>query len=257
MKVRLLVFILIASAIFISSCKKDDSGNNPAGQNVTADKFYPGGTGSKFSYSDNQASGIRIMTFTNPRTFGSTSYMGQQNISYVGLDTVSTLSYFRRSESGVYFYVDTTGLMSYFPDTLRSVLALKVDNEINVFTTATDKDWTAFKMDMVYGPIVLNIMTVTASYKGNENVQLQLKSGQTTKPARNIEYTFKLTIPNLQNIQNPYISTFKANVWWAQDIGIVKVQGNGAVIGAINGTSIDLADTTRTINQSLTDYSLK
>lgn len=260
MRLWKVMFLLISSALILQACKKDDS--NPASNQptLTAQRYYPGNVGSRFSYANAQGNGIRNLTFTGTANINGTEYITQKSISFVGLDSVSATTNFRRTDNAVYFYVDTTGLMKFFPDSLRPLLTFNIDKEIIAFSTNLDqtKPWSAYRMDVKIAQLAnVNIIDLTANYLGDENVTLNLTSGQVTKSAKKIRYDFKLSVPNLNNLSSPNTRTFNATAWFAEDIGIVKLEGNQSILGALGGGNINLADTTKTITQNITAYDIK
>jgi hypothetical protein len=87
---------------------------------------------------------------------------------------------------------------------------------------------------------------------------LGLATGTVTLSAAKIQYTLNLQIPNPNSIKaTPSKSTFTANAWFADKIGIVKIDGNAAILDTFTGNGINFADTTSTVTQSLIGYNIK
>ncbi|MGE5682486.1 MAG: hypothetical protein ACM34K_16580 [Bacillota bacterium] len=261
MKLKYFFVGILFVPLFFQACKKDDS--NPASnqqQTIDAQRYYPGNVGSRFSYTNSPGNGIRNLTFTGTKSIGGVSYISQNSISYVGLDSLNATTYFRRTPDAVYFYIDTTGLMKFFPDSLKSLLTFNIDKEIIAFSSNLDKTkpWSAYKMDVKIANLAnVNIIDLTANYLGDENMTLNLTSGQVTKAAKKIRYDFKLSVPNLSNLSSPTTRTFSANAWFAEDVGIVRLEGDASVLGALGGGNINLGDTTKVITQTITAYDIK
>lgn len=267
MRPKYLILLFFAFGFMFYSCKKSDTGPTNPQTEVTAVNYYPGGTGSRFVYNvdtsgatPGAALGTRTSVYTGTKSINGTEYLSQVSTVKIGKDSVVNTMYFRRTNTGVFFYIDTTGLARFFPDSIRSQLTLQIDNELQAFFLNLDKNtpWPAFKMNVKYGQLItFNIINVTANYLGSENVTLNLNSGQQTKQAERIRYDFKLTIPDLRNPINPYQRTFSADAWFVRDVGIVRFQGNGTILGALSGNGIDFADTTKTVSQNLTSFDIK
>ncbi|MCU7494288.1 MAG: hypothetical protein HF314_18475 [Ignavibacteria bacterium] len=265
MKLRVLVLMAFLSGFLLNSCKNNSTEPAAPENKVTAVNYYPGNVGSRFIYSVDTtgaggAIGTRTSVFSGTRTIAGTEYISQVSTIKTGLDSVVNTMYFRRSGTGVFFFIDTTGLYKFFPNSLKSQLTLQIDNELQAFNLNLDKNspWPAFSMNVKYGSLpTFNIIDLTAYYEGSENLTLNLASGQETKQAEKIRYVFKLSIPDLNNPANPSQKTFTADTWFVKDIGVVKFQGNGTILGVLSGNGIDFADTTKTVSQNLTSYTIK
>lgn len=254
---RSFLSILLFSLIVFSfiSCNKDDSTSPNEEISPSAASYYPGAAGSTYTYSvkkDNVESGQRVVTFAESSEHGGI-YLMQASV----MDTTS-ISYFRRTDAGIYFFIDTTGLSGFIPDSLSGVVSLSLDQEVTALikTFNTTKDWTAFKMDVKILTIPYNVVTVTAHYEVTENINLNFTSGSVTMEAQKIRYDMKYTVPNLTG-GNPEIRNYTAYVWFVKDVGIAKLEGNATVLNAMGGSGIDFADTNKVISQSLISYSLK
>ena len=78
----------------------------------------------------------------------------------------------------------------------------------------------------------------------NEQVSLSLSSGTVTQTAQ-VQYTIKLNIPNASNpLAGTVSSTYTAYAWFANNIGIVQIQGNATLLDAFTGNGINFADPT-------------
>lgn len=248
------IFLIAILFIFIS-CSKDDS-TSPQDNTDPAALYYPGNAGSTFTYSvsiDNSAMGQRVVTFSESSENGGI-YLKQTSM----IDTATSVSYFRKTDGGVYFYVDTTGLAGFIPDSLKSLLTLTIDQEVTAFvkTFSSTIDWTAFKMDVNIFNIPYNVILVSAHYAGSEDITLNLTTGSTTKSAQKIKYDMKYTVPNLMGGQ-PQVQTYTAYMWFVKDVGLAKLEGNATVINALGGGGVDFADTSRVMTQSLVSYTIK
>jgi len=245
--------LLITLAFVLISCDKDSDPSSP-GDGVSASVYYPGQSGSTFTYSvttDGVSSGQRIVTISSTSELGG-NYLKQTSV----MDTSTAVTYVRRTDSGVYFYVDTTGLADFIPDSLQSVLTLTLDEEVTAFvkTFNTTVDWVAFKMDVNFLTIPYNVINVSSHYEGSEDISAI--GGTSTYKAEKVRYDMRYTIPNLSGGQ-PQVRTFTARVWFVKDIGIARLEGNATVLNAIGGGGIDFADTSKVMTQSLLSYDIK
>jgi hypothetical protein len=161
------------------------------------------------------------------------------------------LSYFRKTNDSLFYFLDTTGLAASIPDSLKGYISLDAEMKVLSFPVTENKSWSVFKLSIKYLFFNLNVLTVDASYDGTESVTLHLTSGDVNKDAVKIKYTLNLSIPNVP------ITSYTAYAWLVDGIGFVKWQGNGTILNAFTGGGVDLSDTTSVITQSLISYDVK
>ena len=264
-KVNVIIFAVVL-LLFVSCNKSSNPVNNNSNQNSAA-VYYPGNTGSNYNYSvqidslgGQSSQGERTVSFAGSTTIDNTSYFIQSNSTVLPNSTTNTNSYFRRTDGGVFFYIDTTGLYRFIPASLAASLTVEADKELGVLTSNLDVNnpWKAYKLNVKYGSLFsLSIIDLTAYYQGTEDLTLNLQSGQVNETAEKINYVFTLSIPDTTDFNQSNTSTFESTAWFVKDIGLVKCQGNLTVANAISGYDIDFDDTTKTIIQNLTSYEIK
>jgi hypothetical protein len=257
MKKSIIILITSLLSLYFSACSKS---SNPVSDNSnqnSAATYFPGEVGSNFNYEiqvdssgGNSRFGERLVTFTGTTTKENINYYIQSNNTTLSGVETSTISYFRRTIGGIYYFVDTTGLYRFIGN-----FVAYPDKELGILTNnlSNNATWTVYKMNVS----VFSIINLTATYQGSEDLVLNLKSGQVSKTADKIKYSLTLTIPALTDSAKAVNSKFDASFWFVKDIGLVKNQGNLTVVNAICGYDIDFSDTTKTIVQNLTSYEIK
>ena len=248
--------IIILLALLVNACNKDNSTNPPV-QNNTG--YFPNGEGSTYTYSvqktdssGTQTAGTRSTDYSGTEIKNGTTYQVQiDSLNISGAGEVS-LSYFRKTNDSVFYFLDTTGLSAAIPDSLRSNISLDNEMKIISFPVTENHSWSVFKLSIVYLIFNVPVLNVSAAYDGTESVTLHLNSGDVTKDAVRIKYTLGLTLPNTLTTTN-----YEAYAWLVDGIGIVKWQGNGTILNAFTGGGVDLSDTTSVITQSLISYDVK
>lgn len=262
-------FILIAilPALFISCSGDDNPVENENG--ISAYDYYPGETGSYFNYSIDSVNtsvggqknvGTRTSRINETRVIQNTSYYAQANIIRAAGDSVSSTSFFRRTDKGVYFYVDTTGLYSLIPPDIRPFIKLDTDREINIFSSTLEKDKprSAFELNVQLNVLLsLNIVSITAYYEGSESLNLNISGSVVQKESERIRYVVKITIPNPQDPRQRTEQSYTAYIWFAKGTGVVKLKGSASVLGLLTGGNILLPDNSTELVMQLTDYQLK
>lgn len=247
--------IIMILSLLVSACNKDNSTNPPV-QNYTG--YFPDGDGTTYTYSiaktdsnGTQTTGTRSTEYSGTEVKNGTTYQVQiDSFNISGLSSVS-LSYFRKTNDSLYYFLDTTGLSSSIPDTLQNNISLDKEMKVLSFPVNENKTWSVFQLSIKYAIFNLNVLTVDGAYDGTENITLNLNSGDTNKDAVRLKYTLSINVPGGPTTE------YNAFAWLVDGIGIVKWQGNAAILDAFAGGGIDLSDTTSVITQNLTSYNVK
>ena len=247
--------IIMILGLLVSACNKDNSTNPPV-QNYTG--YFPDGDGTTYTYSiaktdsnGTQTTGTRSTEYSGTEVKNGTTYQVQiDSFNISGLSSVS-LSYFRKTNDSLYYFLDTTGLSSSIPDSLQNNISLDKEMKVLSFPVNENKTWSVFQLSIKYAIFNLNVLTVDGAYDGTENITLNLNSGDTNKDAVRLKYTLSIKVPGGPTTE------YNAFAWLVDGIGIVKWQGNAAILDAFAGGGIDLSDTTSVITQNLTSYNIK
>lgn len=262
MKNKIIVVVLLSLSVFMfNACKK----NTTEPSSGVSGNYFPNGDGTHYKfnveYTDsvgNLHQGTRSTSYSGTSNYGGAVFQKQiDSLSMSGV-TTSFVTLFQKANNEVNYAIDTTGLSNTIPDSLMQYIKLDANLKLLKFPFQDGMTWPVFKVDFQISSFTLTIIKVTAAYKGMEQIPLNLASGTVTKNAAKVEYDFQLTIPDAANPLAPApTTTFTADAWLVDNIGIVKWQGNGAIIGAFTGSSINFADTTSVVTQSLVSYSIK
>jgi hypothetical protein len=252
MKSVIYTVLTLLMVVVIAGCKDDDNVVNPPvfeGQG-----YFPAGNGTYYKYNTMESSPAGETNGTR-----STTYSGTQGSYQIQIDTsvtesgifVST-SLFRKTNDGVFYFVDTAGLSLNIPDSLHQYLTIDQELRAIKFEFTNGSNWPVFLMQLNYGPITFAPVDVTAYYSGREPVTLNLTTGERTETAVKLRYVLTLK----RDISGA-ASTFEAFCWLVEDIGIVKWEGNATVLNGISGGGIDFDDTTKVVTQNLIQFDVK
>jgi hypothetical protein len=256
---KLLIFVAIVLSVFlINACKSGDNVTDPPDDQTN---YFPNADGNHYKYdvsrTDSSGSnqlGTRSSTFSGTNVIGGVTYQVKIDSSlFAGIPAVE-ISYFRKTDAGVYFFLDTTGLSDVIPDSLLQNITIDGEMIAYSFPFTDGKQWPVFKMQLNLGFINITVVEVTGYYEGIENLPLNLASGAANLGAAKIRYSLKLQVPDPQNPFSTISQEFTAYSWLAADIGAAKWEGNGTLINVFTGGGIDFDDTTSVISQSLTDF---
>ena len=266
----ILISTVFSFAILFNACKSKSS-TEPNTSSVSGD-FFPNGDGSSYKYSTvrtdsngTQTSGTRSTTYSGTTDMNGITFQNQiDTITVNGYSTVAH-SFFLKSDSSVVYALDTAGLSQTIPDSLKQIFQLQFDPTLKLLQLPLQDGatWPVFNLSLKISlgggaNLTFNVVNVSASYEGMEQVPLNLTTGNVTENAAKIKYTLKLSIPDTQNpLATPSSVTYISYAWLANNIGIVQWRGNGLISSVFGGGGINFADTTSTVTQSLVSYKIK
>ncbi len=162
-------------------------------------------------------------------------------------------SYFRTTETGVFYFVDTTGFTNTLPDSLQSSVELQDEMRAYLFPLSGGTFWPVYRISIELNEfIIFNLVDITGKFISDETLILELSDGTQTVNTKKVEIIFKL-----QTGAADFVITFNANTWLTEDIGIVKMEGSAVVLNLFGGGGLDLSDTSITVTQNLIDYDVK
>lgn len=251
---------LLSIAFLINGCKSNLTSKPVTGP---GDNYFPGGNGTTYKYSftetdsaDNQTTGTRSTTYSGGTTINGVAYQDEIDTVLLGAYSSVSNSLFVKSADSVNFAIDTSGFSSSFPDTLFQYIEMSNSIKVFQFPLQENKSWQVFNLSLKLSGMTLSIANVTGTYTGMDQVALNLNTGATTMSAAKIQYVFTLSIPNINNpLAPPTTQSYSAVVWLADNVGLIKMQGDGFILDALTGGKTNF--TGSTITQSLISYSIK
>jgi hypothetical protein len=254
MKTNFMILILTVLIVYtFNSCKKDST-TEPPGEVVADATYYPTGNGTFYKYNvdkvdsgNNQTNGTRSSIYAG--TMG--VYQIQlDSLIFPGSTTVDSV-FLRKTDTGVFLFLDTAGLTSVIPDSLLPSLTLDAEMRTFLFPMSENSSWPVFKMSLNIFGITFSPAEVNASYAGKENLNLNLTNGNET--VETVKVRFRLTIKT-SPLNAP--TNYEAFAWVAKNKGIVKWQGCGTIVSAFTGGGIAFADTNSVVTQNVIEYDI-
>ncbi len=261
MKRKFILFVFIISMIyFFNACDESSTNEPPAGGNQVADStYFPTYDSSYYKYSierpdsnNNQITGTRSTFYSGTTIIGGVTYQVQiDSVFLTGQAAIADSMYFRKTNTGVFFNLDTTGLAASVPglDTLIQYITLDSELRLLLFPLLDNSNWTVFKMNINYqGLINFNPIELKTTFDGKETLTLNVNPSRVVETVR---LKFTLTIK-----PGPFdpVKSYTAFGWIATGIGFVKWQGNGTIVGVFTGNGVDLDDTTSVFTENLIEY---
>jgi len=254
---KLLSFIL-AGLLFVYSCTEENSTNPPGEENLPV--YFPNSEGTFYKYEIIQTDtngvasmGIRDVVYLEDTLINSTRYKLQIDSIQTNLQLSVSSSYFRTTETGVFYFVDTTGFTNTLPDSLQSSVELQDELRAYLFPLSEGTFWTVYRISIEVNEFLsFNLVNITGKYISDETLILDISDGTQTINTKKVEIIFKL-----QTGAADSVITFNANTWLTEDIGIVKMEGSAVVLSLFSGGGLNLSDTSIIVTQNLIDYDVK
>jgi len=252
-----ILFIVLLSYLILTGCKESNT-NEPQEQSYP--DFYPTSIGStlKYSVTEKDSSGNIIQTGTRNILFsGNYLYNGinyttqDDSLDFGSQSSVSTYLV-RKSETGVFYAVDTSQISQLIPDTLKQYVTLRNEMQLLFYPLTSGSSWSIYRVTAEVQPgVELKILDIIARFEALEQVALNLDSTTVVFPSRKVSYTVEL----FTEVGSPP-ETYTAYMWFVENIGLVKYEGNQFLINTGSG-GITIEPSSNILTQELIHYNIK
>lgn len=251
------IFLFVIFILVILSGCDSDNPTNPPGQNFP--DYYPANVGSYYKYS-----------VTERDTFGNIIQMGSRSIGYTGttthngreyftqadtliFDTLNTYNtfLFRKSNTGIFYAIDTSRISLLIPDTLKDHVSLRDEMQLLFYPLTTGSTWSLYRITAEVQPgIEIKIADIIAKYDGAEQIDLNLTTGTVNVNSQRVKYTL-----DYYSEVNSEPENYTAYMWFVQNTGLVKFEGNQIVL-SLAGGGININISPNIITQELIEYNI-
>jgi len=247
---------LLTLLIFISC--DEETPNEPPAQDYP--EYYPSSIGSKFKYSVTEKdsagnllqSGIRNILYSGTFLLNGINYTTQDDSLDFGSQSSVATYLFRKTETAVFYAVDTSQISLLIPDTLKQYVNLRDEMQLLFYPLTTGSSWSLYRITAEVQPgIEVKILDIVASFVGIEQLAVNLVSQTIVVPSRKVKYTLEL----FTEIGSPP-QRYSAFMWFAANIGLVKYEGNQFVVN-IGGGGITFEPSPNILTQELIEYNIE
>ena len=255
---KILKQIIISATVlvFLFSCTSKEPTAPPSGQEPD---YFPNSDGTTYLFTITESdsmgilrTGSRYVFYNGDTLINGTSYKFQKDSVKMDTEIKERISNFRKSETGVFYFIDTSGFAVALPDTLRNRMTITSEMQTLLLLLAEGSFWQVFKITITLQPgITYAPYRITASYVKEEDVLLHLVSGDLNVTAQKIKYVLEFRFDPEAPLQK-----FSAFSWVADKIGIIKLDGNAIVVNTILNGEVSLDDSSKTVTQDLIDYNI-
>ena len=253
---KTVIFALLALVIFVGC--EEDTPNEPPAQNYP--DYYPSGIGSTFKYSVTEKdsagnllqSGTRNILFSGTYLFNGINYTTQEDSMDFGSQSSVSTYLVRKSETGVFYTVDTSQISLLIPDSLKQFVTLRTEMQLLFYPLTAGSSWSLYRITAEVQPgIEVKILDIVANFDGTEYVQLNIDSINVVVPSRRVKYTLELYTDIGSEPQK-----YSAYMWYVANLGLVKYEGNQFVVN-IGGGGITFEPSPNILTQELIEYVIK
>ncbi|GBD88479.1 hypothetical protein BMS3Abin03_02415 [bacterium BMS3Abin03] len=254
---RIIIAAAVSTLLIFISCTEENITNPP--QQETPDYFpHTEGTYYKFEITQSDSSGIidtgfRTVSYSGDTTIDRTPYRVQIDSTETNQQMTVTESFFRTTETGVFYFVDTTGFSASLPDSLKSLVEIQQEMRAYLFPLEGGSTWTVYRVSIPINEFIsFTPINITGRFEANESILLNLISGDTTITTKKVSFAFAFT-PSPEGS----IVTYNANVWLADNIGVVKIEGDAILVSLLTGGGLTVTGSPTVVNQKLIEFKIK
>ena len=249
-------YLVLLSFLFLAACKEANT-NEPQEQNYP--DYYPTSIGStlKYSVTEKDSSGNIIQTgtrnifFSGNYLYNEINYTTQDDSLDFGSQSSVSTYLVRKSDTGVFYAVDTSQISQLIPDTLKQFVSLRYEMQLLFYPLTTGSSWSLYRITAEIQPNVqIKILDIIASFEGSEQIDLNIDSVRIVYPTKKISYTVEI-----YSEIGSEPETFTAYMWYAENIGLVKFEGNQSIVN-IGGGGIIFDPSSNILTQELIGYSI-
>jgi hypothetical protein len=239
------IAIIFSFVLLVISCK--ESTTEPS-SNIISSDYFPNSIGNYYHYNVSvydstglSQSGTRKSYYSGDTTLLLTLY--QIKVDTFQISNVQSInqSNFRKGSTGVFNFVgiDTTGFSGFVPDSLRSGISFDSEYRLIYQPLALNQIWPVYKVsvDLLY--IGFDLFEIDADVISKDTIELTVNNSTSTIEVFKISYTARLTT----DVNQPS-TTFSANSWIAEGIGIIRWEGDSELLNFFAGANIYPANTT-------------
>jgi len=249
-----IIFLGLLSLAILIGCE-EETPNEPPAQNFP--DYYPDGIGSTFKYSVTEKdsignliqSGTRNILFSGSYNLNGIDYTTQEDSLDFGSQSSVNTYLFRKTETAVFYAVDTSQISVLIPDTLKQFVSLRDEMQLLFYPLTIGSSWSLYRITAQVQPgIEVKILDIVASFESSESINLNLTTGMVTVTSQKVKYTIELYT---EIGSEPQIYT--AYMWYVENIGLVKFEGNQFVVN-IGGGGIIFEPSSNILTQELVEY---
>jgi len=251
------IFLIVLLSFLILAGCKEGSTNEPQEQSYP--DYYPTSIGSTMKYSVTEKdsagnliqSGTRDILFSGTSTYNGINYTTQDDSLDFGTQSSVSKYLVRKSETGVFYAVDTSQISLLIPDSLKQYITLRNEMQLLFYPLRTGSSWSLYRITAEIQPnLEIKILDIIARFEGIDQIDLNIDSVRIVYPSRKVSYTVEV-YSEIGSVPE----TYTALMWYVENIGLVKFEGNQFVIDT-GGGGITFEPSPNILTQELISYDI-
>lgn len=201
--------------------------------------YYPSSIGSTFKYSVTKKdsagnfiqSGTRNILYSGTYNLNGIEYTTQEDSLDFGSQSLVATYLFRKTETAVFYAIDTSQISVLIPDTLKQFVTLRDEMQLLFYPLTSGSSWNLYRITAEVQPgIEVKILDIIASFESSESINLNLTTGMVTVTSQKVKYTIEL-----YSEIGAEPERYTAYMWYVENIGLVKFEGNQFVVNLGGG----------------------
>jgi len=219
--------------------------------------YYPDNIGSTYKYSITETdsvgnviqNGSRNIFYSGKTNFRGREYVTQEDSLDFGTQSSVNTFLFRKSDTGIFYAVDTSQIALLIPDTLRQYVNLRDEMQLLFYPLASGSSWSLYRITADIQPgISVRILDIIATFEASEQLDLNLNTEIISVNAQKIKYDLEV----FEDVTSEPLR-YTASMWFVKDIGLVKFEGNQFILD-FSGGAISIDITENLLSQELSEY---
>ncbi|WP_337865117.1 hypothetical protein [Ignavibacterium sp.] len=252
MKKIIKYFSLIILLILVS-CKENSVVNPPSG-NLD---FFPAKAEAKYSFNfyyvlNPGLNGTKFISIGNLNNINGTEYFAETDSSIFERTITVDTTFFRKSKTGVFYFIDTTGVSEFIPDSIRNSLSIDTESRLLFFPLTINQTWPVYQVDVTFSGVpVYSIIKISAKVIDSYLLTKTFRDSSITKLVNKIQYDMDVQLSPTSPKE-----TFTAFGYTMDGIGFIKWEGDTLVLDLIRGGRLNFTGTitSSTVVEELTNY---
>lgn len=252
---KLSSYILFFMFIALISCKEDTVTNPPSDNS----DFFPAKVGSKYYYNFyfyvnpalNGGKTISIVDTTN--ILGTPYFEEIDSLIFDRSLTVDT-TFFRKSRTGIFYFIDTTGVSEFIPDSIRNQLSIDTESRLLFFPLTLNQTWPVYQVDVTFSGVpIFSIVKIIAKVVDSYQLTRTFRDSSITRTVNKIKYDMDIQLSPTSPKE-----TYTAFGHTMDGVGFIKWEGEEFVLNLIRGGKLNFTGTitSSVVFEELVSYSI-
>lgn len=252
---KLTSYLTIIILFAIIGCK-EESVISPPSENYD---FFPLKSDAKYFYNfyygaNPGLNGSKIVTVENTVNINGTEYFTEIDSAVFERALTIDTTYFRKSRTGVFYFIDTTGVSAFIPDSIRNQLSIDTESRLLFFPLALNQTWPVYEVNFTLGGVpVYSLLKISAKVVDSYMLTRTFRDSSVTRLVNKIKYDMDVQISPTSPKE-----TFTACGHTMDGIGFIKWEGDTLVLALIRGGMLDFSGTISSsfITEELVSFSI-